>query len=712
MALIQKNYIEKTYAGWLGKIIGVRHGAPIEGWSYDRIKKVYGNIDDYLVDYKDFAADDDSNGPMFFLRALQDYTYTEDITAEQIGLTWLNYLPYEHGFLWWGGYGKSTEHTAYLNLRNGIMAPRSGSVEQNGKAVAEQIGGQIFIDVWGLIAPGNPELASRYAKKAASVSHGGNGIYGGMFIAACISEAFVNTDMLRIIEAGLSVIPAESEYNRMAEDVVAFYDKEPGDWRKCYEFIYKNYGYDKYPGACHIIPNSAVIILSLLYGKGDFSQTINICNMCGWDTDCNVGNVGTIMGVFCGMDGIDYDKWIKPINDFFVCSSVIGSLNIMDIPWCASYIADLAYKIANETPPDWARNILSGKAAKFHFEFPGSTHGFRVKSDISRKLEYKLTNAGDEAYSGKGSLKVVAKPLNAGDELIIYHKTYYRPADFNDSRYDPSFSPILYPGQTVEGFVMAPAIGTDGFLVCMYVKDGNSDKCIEGEKIQLKPGQWQKVRIDIPALHGACIEELGFKLIPTKGWNKDVTVYLDDIDIKGTPVYSLDFTKERMEVWNVLHREVSQFTYLKGIWELENEFLTGSCCDFGEAYTGYYDWKDYEFEVTLKPRLGAYHNINFRVQGAIRSYAVGLAPDNKLVLYKNNNGYKVIDSKDFVWEHDNEYTLKVRVHGADISVFMGGKKMFTYTDMNNPYISGQIGFSVREGSRCSYKDLMKRNFIL
>ena len=64
MARIPKDYIEKVYAGWLGKIIGVRHGAPIEGWEYDRIR-VYGEIDGYLVDYKDFAADDDSNGPMF-----------------------------------------------------------------------------------------------------------------------------------------------------------------------------------------------------------------------------------------------------------------------------------------------------------------------------------------------------------------------------------------------------------------------------------------------------------------------------------------------------------------------------------------------------------------------------------------------------------------------------------------------------------------------
>ncbi|HHZ12810.1 MAG TPA: ADP-ribosylglycohydrolase family protein [Clostridiales bacterium] len=705
MARIPKDYIEKVYAGWLGKIIGVRHGAPIEGWEYDRIKRVYGEIDSYLVDYKDFAADDDSNGPMFFLRALEDYTHTPDITAEQIGLTWLNYAPYEHGFYWWGGYGKSTEHTAYLNLRNGIMAPRSGSIEQNGAAVAEQIGGQIFIDTWGLVVPGDPKLAAQYAEKAASVSHGGNGIYGGMFIAACISAAFVEQDIEKIIETGLSTIPQDCEYVRMARDVIDFYRKNPDNWRDCFKFIKDNYGYDRYPGVCHIIPNSALIIMSLLYSEGDFSKAINICNMAGWDTDCNVANVGTIMGVRNGLDGIDYDKWRKPINDFLACSSVIGSLNIMDIPWCAVYIAKLAYKIAGEKCPTEWEDILHGGAAKFHFEFPGSTHGFRVDSDIDRTLEYALNHTEEEAYSGKGALKLIAKPLAGGDELRLFHKTYYRPEDFHDSRYDPSFSPILYPGQSLRCFVKLPEDTRTGVLACLYVRDGNSGHDVEGPKLELNPGEWVKLDFDIPRMDGACLIEAGVKFIPTSG-SDALVAYLDDFDFMGTPDYSIDFAKERMEVWTGLHREVSQFSYLKGIWKLEDNELSGSCSDFGEAYTGAYDWKDYTYEITMIPKLGDYHQINFRVQGAIRSYAVGLAPDNKLVLYKNENGYRTLVEMDYPWEYEKEYTFKVQVKGPEIKVMSGGQVLIAFTDTDFPYLTGQVGMSILKGSHCHYKDLV------
>ena len=66
------NYLEKVYAGFLGMNIGIRLGAPVEPtiWTYDRIYKTYGEITGYVKDFKNFAADDDANGPVFFLRAL------------------------------------------------------------------------------------------------------------------------------------------------------------------------------------------------------------------------------------------------------------------------------------------------------------------------------------------------------------------------------------------------------------------------------------------------------------------------------------------------------------------------------------------------------------------------------------------------------------------------------------------------------------------
>ena len=98
MYQISGNTIERIYAGWLGKIIGIRLGAPVEGWSCDKIADIYGEVDDYLVDYRDFAADDDSNGPVFLVRALDDSKKMEKIEPRDVAHALLNYAPYEHPF--------------------------------------------------------------------------------------------------------------------------------------------------------------------------------------------------------------------------------------------------------------------------------------------------------------------------------------------------------------------------------------------------------------------------------------------------------------------------------------------------------------------------------------------------------------------------------------------------------------------------------------
>ena len=93
--MIPKDYLDRVYAGWLGKIIGIRHGAPIEGWDRWKIRDILGEIDSYPVDYRDFAADDDSNGPLFFLRALEYAPDPCNMQPEHVAQALLNYAPYE-----------------------------------------------------------------------------------------------------------------------------------------------------------------------------------------------------------------------------------------------------------------------------------------------------------------------------------------------------------------------------------------------------------------------------------------------------------------------------------------------------------------------------------------------------------------------------------------------------------------------------------------
>lgn len=698
---IPSDYVERCYAGWLGKIAGVRLGAPIEGWSYEKIRRVLGDeVYDYIVDYDDFAADDDTNGPMFFLRAMEDFCCSEELTAEQIGKTWLNYTPYEHGFYWWGGYGVSTEHTAFLNLCAGIPAPRSGSIAQNGAAVAEQIGGQIFIDTWGLVNPGEPERAARFARKAASVSHDGEGIYGGQFVAACIAAAFTERDIRAVVERGLSVIAQDCEYARMARDVIAFYDAHPEDWRACFDFVFANYGYDRYPGNCHILPNSAVMVLSMLYGGGDFTRTIGICNMCGWDTDCTTGNVGAIMGVLCGLEGIDYEKWLRPIHDFLACSSVMGSLNIMDVPDAVFFMARIAYRLAGEPYPARYAKILRGEAARFHFALPGSTHSFRVEGARACRADNRRLEGGE------GCLRVWADGLER-EEVEVYHKTYYRPKDFTDSRYDPAFSPILYPGQRLRARVLLDE-AADAFTACCYVLDGNTGRRVCGERVRLEKGAWQALSLDIPALEGACIERAGVLFERVGGGRGDLIASLCDVDFSGEPDYLLDFEREREEFWHAMHREISQMTRYKGLWYLEKGALHGSGADRAEAYTGDAAFRDVEVTAALTPVVGGAHQFMARVQGAGRCYALRLCEGDRLCLLKNEDGaYRCLAETAYPWRAGETHTLTLRAEGTRLTALSGGRELFSFADEDAPYLTGAVGVGVLQG-HCAFHSLRVR----
>ena len=202
------DYADKVYAGVLGKVIGVYLGRPFEGWPYEMIQERLGDVEYYVHDKLNvplIVTDDDIAGTFTFIRALEDHGTDREISAKQVGDSWLNYLIKDRTILWWGGLGNSTEHTAYLRLVNGIEAPASGSIALNGQVVAEQIGAQIFIDGWAMVAPGDPDQAVKFTDAAARVSHDGEAVYGAKVLTAMESMAFVEKDIQKLIDIGLTL---------------------------------------------------------------------------------------------------------------------------------------------------------------------------------------------------------------------------------------------------------------------------------------------------------------------------------------------------------------------------------------------------------------------------------------------------------------------------------------------------------------------------
>jgi ADP-ribosylglycohydrolase len=709
MRLSVDEYIEKLYAGWLGKVIGVRFGAPIEGWTYQKIKDTFGELDGYTRYYHDFGGDDDTNVPLFLIRGLDNFG--PDLSPFEIGHCYLDFTPLGRPFFWLGGYGVSTEHTALMNLRAGMEPSRAGSAAQNGLVVAEQIGGQIFIDPWGYVTPGKPDLAVEYAKTAACVTHDKNGIYGGQWLAACISHSFVEKDMLAIIKKGLEFIPIDCEYARVANCVIDFWEKNPANWHDCYKYIFDNFGYDRYGGNCHIIPNEAVMILSMLYGEGNFERTMNIVNMCGWDTDCNAGNVGSIIGIVAGIENINYNKWIKPLEDQVVTSSTIGYLNSQNISNSALYMAKLGCKVMGWKLSDrW-------KETKEHpgsccFELPYSVHGLRAytleDSRIIKGFDYKLINTDEDAFKGKRCLKLIASPVVDGQQVYLYKRTYLQPCDFSDPRYDPAISPIIYPGQNISVAIKVPSYAKLGVRAQLYVKDLNSNEYHKSEPMEIGSGVWKEISWNIPALKGACLSEAGVCFV-THGDRKkggDIDVLIDDLLFSGKARYSINFKKEHIEVWTKAHHEVSQFVWTDGFWTLdENNDLSGSCYDTGFNCTGDYYWQNIAYSLTMIPLIGEKHYAAFRVKGAVSYYAAGFDGEGKFSLIKFWGEGQTIRSIDFAWKTGQEYRISINAEGRHIKVSVDNMPLIDFTDSDDKLSHGCVGMSVKATSRCLYRDV-------
>ena len=528
------------------------------------------------------------------------------------------------------------------------------------------------------------ELAADFAQRASSVSHDGEAIYGGRYIAALTSQAFVTSDPVELVRAGLTVIPEGSEYARIVVAVLDFHRNQPDDWRACYDFIAANFGYDRYAGVVPIIPNAGVVVMGLLYGGGDFSRALCISTMAGWDTDCNVGNVGAIMGVAVGLDGIDADRWRRPMNDVLVAASVIGSRNLTDIPACADLFCDLGEQIAGHPPAELR--------PRYHFAYPGSTQGFRSRARGGSIIDLRQT-----VTDGRAALQATVRKLGKKGEAQFFVKTYARPGELSANYYGASFSPTIYPGQTLTATVFVPEDASDSLMAAPFVWDDNAKAVHQAVGQPLTPGRWHELVYAIPALDNALLAEAGIAVrVLGEPWSG--RMLLGSLDWHGPARFATDFSKEQSE-----YDAISQWTFLRGSWRLQDGGYHGSGATDGESYTGDVAWGDLSLTVDLVPMLGEHHNVNVRVQGARRSYAVGLAPANQVMLYKKAGDYREIAGATFAWRHGARYRFQVLLNGPEISVVVDGRPLILWTDADAPYLHGQIGLSTIGGSHTRYE---------
>ena len=297
---------DKIAGGWAGKMIGVTYGAPTE---FRAQSKIFSDTIKWKpADIKGSLWQDDVYVQLTFLMSMDKYGI--DAPAKKFQEMFA-----KAGYPLW-----HANMQARKNYYDSIFVPASGNPEYN--LHADDIDFQIEADYIGFMCPGMPQTASAIAQKIGHIMNYGDGVYGGIFVGALYSEAFFESDILKIIQHALISIPAESDYFKIVNDVIKLHAQYPTDWKKAWKELEDKWGDVDICGAGSPFNidakfNGAFIVMGLLYGEGDPLKTLEITTRCGQDSDCNPSNAMAVLGVIKGFSGLpsDMQNGVKAMGD-------------------------------------------------------------------------------------------------------------------------------------------------------------------------------------------------------------------------------------------------------------------------------------------------------------------------------------------------------------------------------------------------------------
>lgn len=291
---------DKILGGWAGQMIGV-------GWSASTEFKAQGRMLE------------ESEVPVWEGSMINGGFWQDDLYAEIPLMQALADHGVDCDVKTVGEYFRDTSFALFhanlaarINLRAGIDAPMSGHYLYNDHS--DDIDWQIEADFVGQMLPGLVNAAIDKAWDLGHIMNYGDGVYGGVYVSAMHAKAFTAETLDEILEAGRQSVPEGSLFRETIEDVYACYDKGL-TWQETWQFLE-----DKWGTADHCIEgagqpfnidaklNAAYVLIGMLYGEGDFEQTMKISMMCGQDSDCNPSTAASILGNWMGYDAIP-DEW-------------------------------------------------------------------------------------------------------------------------------------------------------------------------------------------------------------------------------------------------------------------------------------------------------------------------------------------------------------------------------------------------------------------
>jgi hypothetical protein len=344
LVISRSEYKDRLYGFWLGQCIGnwtglvtemdkigdvgeIKTGAfyTREDWGMPDQPSIWGEglpseLSErigYVTIGKDsiWGADDDTDIEYLYQHLLL-VNEACVLSPEQIREGWLEHIwDEEENYLW------VSNQAAYDLMKEGVLPPETSLPENNPNYM--MIDAQLTTEIFGLFAPGRPDVALKMAHLPIRTTAREDAAYIAEFYVSMHALASVSdTDqtlaqrLMWMAESSRALLPEDS-YSSKIYDFVKGRFEAGLTWEETRDAIYQRYqveqkdGYDLssknlYCNACFASGiNFAASLVSLFYGQGDLRETIKIGSLAGWDSDNPTATWGGLLGFMIGKKGVE-----------------------------------------------------------------------------------------------------------------------------------------------------------------------------------------------------------------------------------------------------------------------------------------------------------------------------------------------------------------------------------------------------------------------
>ena len=298
---------DKIQGAWQATLVANYTGLAHEGKYFDEPGEG-DSIELVLLD--EWPTDDDTTIEWVDLHILE--THGLDPSYEDIRDEWVDHLNHD---IW------VSALKARQLMDEGILPPDTGNAELNPDGVWS-IDAQLQTELFGMIAPGLPDEASKRAVYFAKITNSGMAIDASAFYTVMYAMAFFESDIPTLIDQAQARFSEDVLVYQIVDQVKAWHQLHPEDWHQTRSLIRDAYDDDPAWWAAKV--NFASTIMALLYGEGDMIHTMTIGSLAGWDADNNVTTSAGLIGIIEGYDGLP--DAIRTASDVYFNEDVTGDL--------------------------------------------------------------------------------------------------------------------------------------------------------------------------------------------------------------------------------------------------------------------------------------------------------------------------------------------------------------------------------------------------